>query len=92
MLDLFAPHAALLHGHDGGVNKTGTLDRVRTLAGHADTSTHRPVRFEISLTRITATCASGCSGLSSSGCSRQRVHAFTKVGKSPSGQNLKNLH
>ena len=38
VLDLFAPHADLLRGHDGGANKTGTLDGVRTLAGYASTS------------------------------------------------------
>ncbi len=37
VLDLFAPHADLLHGHDGGLNKTGTFSGVRTLAGYADT-------------------------------------------------------
>jgi serine-type D-Ala-D-Ala carboxypeptidase/endopeptidase (penicillin-binding protein 4) len=50
VLDLFAPHADLLHGHDGGMNKTGTLEGVRTLAGYADTSSHGRVRFVISLT------------------------------------------
>ena len=49
VLDLFAPHANLLRGHDGGLNKTGTLDGVRTLAGYANTSTHGQVRFVISL-------------------------------------------
>src|SRR5215510_3998259 len=49
VLDLFAPHANLLRGHDGGANKTGTLDGVRTLAGYASTSTHGQVRFVISL-------------------------------------------
>jgi D-alanyl-D-alanine carboxypeptidase/D-alanyl-D-alanine-endopeptidase (penicillin-binding protein 4) len=49
VLDLFAPHADLLRGHDGGANKTGTLDGVRTLAGYADTSSHGRVRFVISL-------------------------------------------
>jgi serine-type D-Ala-D-Ala carboxypeptidase/endopeptidase (penicillin-binding protein 4) len=49
VLDLFAPHADLLHGHDGGTNKTGSLDGVRTLAGYANTSTHGRVRFVISL-------------------------------------------
>jgi serine-type D-Ala-D-Ala carboxypeptidase/endopeptidase (penicillin-binding protein 4) len=48
-LELFAPHAELLHGHDGGMNKTGTMDGVRTLAGYADTSRHGRVRFVISL-------------------------------------------
>jgi len=50
VLELFAPHANLLHGHDGGMNKTGTMDGIRTLAGYADTSTHGRVRFVISLT------------------------------------------
>jgi len=49
ILELFAPHADLLRGHDGGMNKTGTLDGVRTLAGYADTSSHGRVRFVISL-------------------------------------------
>jgi serine-type D-Ala-D-Ala carboxypeptidase/endopeptidase (penicillin-binding protein 4) len=49
VLELFAPHADLLHGHDGGMNKTGTLDGVSTLAGYADTSKHGRVRFVISL-------------------------------------------
>jgi serine-type D-Ala-D-Ala carboxypeptidase/endopeptidase (penicillin-binding protein 4) len=50
VLELFEPHAALLRGHDGGMNKTGSLERVRTLAGFADTSNHGRVRFVISLT------------------------------------------
>jgi D-alanyl-D-alanine carboxypeptidase/D-alanyl-D-alanine-endopeptidase (penicillin-binding protein 4) len=49
VLELFAPHADLLHGHDGGMNKTGTMDGVRTLAGYADTARHGRVRFVISL-------------------------------------------
>jgi D-alanyl-D-alanine carboxypeptidase/D-alanyl-D-alanine-endopeptidase (penicillin-binding protein 4) len=49
VLELFAPHADLLHGHDGGMNKTGTFSGVRTLAGYADTKTHGRVRFVISL-------------------------------------------
>ena len=49
VLDLFAPHADLLRGRDGGANKTGTLDGVRTLAGYASTSRHGQVRFVISL-------------------------------------------
>ena len=49
VLELFAPHADLLRGHDGGMNKTGTLEGVRTLAGYADTSSHGRVRFVISL-------------------------------------------
>jgi len=49
VLELFAPHADLLHGHDGGLDKTGTMDGVRTLAGYAETSSHGQVRFVISL-------------------------------------------
>ena len=50
VLELFEPHADLLRGHDGGMNKTGTMEGVRTLAGFADTSSHGRVRFVISLT------------------------------------------
>jgi serine-type D-Ala-D-Ala carboxypeptidase/endopeptidase (penicillin-binding protein 4) len=50
VLELFAPHANLLRGHDGGMNKTGSLDGVRTLAGYADTASHGRVRFVIALT------------------------------------------
>jgi D-alanyl-D-alanine carboxypeptidase/D-alanyl-D-alanine-endopeptidase (penicillin-binding protein 4) len=32
------------------MNKTGTMEGVRTLAGYADTSSHWRVRFVISLT------------------------------------------
>ncbi len=49
VLELFAPYADLLHGHDGGMNKTGTMDGVRALAGYAETSRHGRVRFVISL-------------------------------------------
>jgi len=49
LLGLFAPHADLLHGHDGGMNKTGTFSGVRTLAGYADTRKHGRVRFVIAL-------------------------------------------
>ena len=49
VLALFAPHADLLHGHDGGMNKTGTMVGVRTLAGYADTAAHGRVHFVISL-------------------------------------------
>ena len=49
VLTLFAPYADLLHGHDGGLNKTGTMSGVRTLAGYADTKEHGRVRFVISL-------------------------------------------
>jgi serine-type D-Ala-D-Ala carboxypeptidase/endopeptidase (penicillin-binding protein 4) len=40
----------LLHGHDGGTNKTGTMEGVSTLAGYANTSSHGRVRFVISRT------------------------------------------
>ncbi len=49
VLEVFAPHAELLHGHDGGLNKTGTMSGVSTLAGYADTKSHGRVRFVISL-------------------------------------------
>lgn len=49
VLELFAPHADLLHGRDGGLNKSGTMAGIRTLAGYADTSTHGRVHFVISL-------------------------------------------
>jgi serine-type D-Ala-D-Ala carboxypeptidase/endopeptidase (penicillin-binding protein 4) len=49
VLALFAPYANLLHGHDGGKNKTGTMEGVSTLAGYANTSSHGQVRFVISL-------------------------------------------
>jgi serine-type D-Ala-D-Ala carboxypeptidase/endopeptidase (penicillin-binding protein 4) len=49
VLDLFAPYIRLLHGHDGGTNKTGTMSGVRTLAGYADTKDHGQVRFVIAL-------------------------------------------
>ena len=38
VLELFAPHADLLHGHDGGMDKTGTMEGIRTLAGYTATS------------------------------------------------------
>jgi serine-type D-Ala-D-Ala carboxypeptidase/endopeptidase (penicillin-binding protein 4) len=49
VLELFAPHAGLLHGHDGGMNKTGTMSGVSTLAGYADTKNHGRVRFVIAM-------------------------------------------
>src|SRR5579872_4164084 len=49
VLALFAPYAGLLHGHDGGLNKTGTMEGVSTLAGYADTASHGRVRFVIAL-------------------------------------------
>ena len=50
VLALFEPHAGLLRGRDGGMNKTGAIEGVRTLAGYADTSSHGRVRFVIALT------------------------------------------
>ena len=49
VLDLFVPYAELMHGHDGGTNKTGTMSGIRTLAGYADTANHGRVRFVIAL-------------------------------------------
>ena len=49
VLALFAPYADLLHGHDGGEDKTGTMEGVSTLAGYADTASHGRVRFVIAL-------------------------------------------
>lgn len=49
VLVLFAPNAKLLRGRDGGLNKTGSIEGVRTLAGYADTKDHGRVRFVISL-------------------------------------------
>src|ERR1700678_4101599 len=49
VLELFAPHDDLLHGHDGGLNQSRTMDGIRTLARYTDTSTHGRVRFVISL-------------------------------------------
>jgi D-alanyl-D-alanine carboxypeptidase/D-alanyl-D-alanine-endopeptidase (penicillin-binding protein 4) len=49
VLALFAPYAGLLRGHDGGKNKTGTMDGISTLAGYANTATHGQVRFVIAL-------------------------------------------
>ena len=66
VLELFAPHADLLRGYDGGMAKTGTMEGVRTLAGYADTKSHGRVRFVISLKnndemrfRLLKTIASG---------------------------------
>lgn len=50
VLNLFAPHMALLvSGKGGAAYKTGTLEGVRTLAGYAGTSANGQVRFVISL-------------------------------------------
>jgi serine-type D-Ala-D-Ala carboxypeptidase/endopeptidase (penicillin-binding protein 4) len=49
VLTLFAPYAELLHGHDGGLNKTGTMSGISTLAGYADTKSRGRVRFVIAL-------------------------------------------
>ena len=48
VLALFAPHADLLRGHDGGLDKSGTMEGIRTLAGYADTTGHGRVRVVIS--------------------------------------------
>jgi D-alanyl-D-alanine carboxypeptidase/D-alanyl-D-alanine-endopeptidase (penicillin-binding protein 4) len=49
VLELFSPYADLLRGHDGGANKTGSLDGVRTLAGYANIAGYGRARFVISL-------------------------------------------
>ena len=49
VLNLFAPHMALLKGGKDDSYKTGTLEGVRTLAGYANTSAHGQVRFVIAL-------------------------------------------
>jgi serine-type D-Ala-D-Ala carboxypeptidase/endopeptidase (penicillin-binding protein 4) len=49
VLELFAPHADLLRGKDGGKNKTGSMVGFRTLAGYANISGHGRARFVISL-------------------------------------------
>ena len=77
VLGLFAPHAGLLHGHDGGMNKTGTMDGIRTLAGYADTSSHGRVGFVISLTSNDDEMRFRLSALSSPSCSRR--FAVTKI-------------
>ena len=66
VLALFASHADLLHGHDGGMNKTGTMDGVRRSPAMR---TPPPTGASISSSRSLATparCASGCSRPSSS--------------------------
>jgi D-alanyl-D-alanine carboxypeptidase/D-alanyl-D-alanine-endopeptidase (penicillin-binding protein 4) len=50
LLRLFEPHANLLRSGGGARFKTGTFSGVSTLAGYADTSKHRRVRFVIALT------------------------------------------
>jgi D-alanyl-D-alanine carboxypeptidase len=37
------------HVHDGGMDKTGAMEGIRTLAGYADTKSHGRVRFVIAL-------------------------------------------
>ena len=75
VLELFAPHADLLRGHDGGMNKTGTMEGVRTLAGYADTSSHGRVRFVISLANNDGEMRFRLlRGSSSPGCSRSFAH------------------
>ena len=49
VLNLFAPHTDLLSSGKGASYKTGSIPRVRTLAGYANTSRHGQVRFVISL-------------------------------------------
>lgn len=49
LLERFSSYADLLRGHDGGMNKSGSLEGVRTLAGYADTKGHGRVRFVISV-------------------------------------------
>lgn len=49
VLGLFEPNADLLRGRDGGMNKTGTMEGVSTLAGYVDTKSHGRVRFVIAL-------------------------------------------
>src|SRR5690242_1062632 len=49
VLELFAPHAKLLHGHDGGMNKTGTMSGVSTLAGYTATNGHGGARLLIAM-------------------------------------------
>jgi len=56
--------------HDGGMNKTGTMDGIRTLAGYADTSSHGRVRFVISLTSNDDEMRFRLLRASSPGCSR----------------------
>ena len=59
VLSLFAPHAELLHGHDGGLNKTGTMSgdqhagRLRRYQGHGRVrfvialKSNGPLRFQV---------------------------------------------
>lgn len=50
LLDLFAPHAALMRKSKAGSRyKTGTIDGIKTLAGYAVTSKNGVVRFVIAL-------------------------------------------
>ena len=71
VLALFAPHADLMRGHDGGWNKTGTMEGIRTLAGYADTSSHGQVRFVISLAGDDGGLRFRLLRASSPGCSRR---------------------
>jgi D-alanyl-D-alanine carboxypeptidase/D-alanyl-D-alanine-endopeptidase (penicillin-binding protein 4) len=50
LLHLFKLHAALLRAGAAARYKTGTFSGVCTLAGYADTSGHKRVRFVIALT------------------------------------------
>jgi serine-type D-Ala-D-Ala carboxypeptidase/endopeptidase (penicillin-binding protein 4) len=49
VLNLFAPHTALLVSGKGAAYKTGTLEGVRTLAGYTSTSSNGQMRFVIAL-------------------------------------------
>ncbi len=49
VLKLFEPYVNLLRGHDGGANKTGSLNGIRTLAGYANIAGYGQARFVISL-------------------------------------------
>ena len=46
---LFVRKASRRHGHDGCMNKTGTMDGISTFAGYAETKNNGRVRFVISL-------------------------------------------
>jgi D-alanyl-D-alanine carboxypeptidase/D-alanyl-D-alanine-endopeptidase (penicillin-binding protein 4) len=49
VLDLFAPHSALLAGRKDSSYKTGTMVGMRTLAGYTSSSEHGRMRFVIAL-------------------------------------------
>jgi hypothetical protein len=96
VLELFAPHADLLRGHDGGMNKTGTKEGIRTLAGYADTSSHERARFVISLASNDGEMRFRLlRGSSSPGCSRSFAprsmfpHSLTNVWQLPSREGIR---